>query len=518
VSGSIRVTGQLTDVDHLLVDATVDALDLKLFDYPVRNDGPIQLALDRHIVRVGRLRLAGEGTELDVGGEIGLHDRKIALRATGDANLGLLQGFFRDIRSSGTAEIVAEVKGSIDAPVFGGRAAITNGRIRHFWLPHGLEAINGRVSFDAGGVRVDDLVARLGGGDVRFGGRVGLKGFQLGDVDLTATGERMRLRYPEGFTSHVDADLALRGPLAGPTVSGTVTVRSAEWTRRFETTPDLFGLSGGGEIAPPPVAQAGYPIRFDIRIFAPSTLRVKNNIATIVSSADLTLSGTYDRPLLFGRAEIERGELFFEGNRYLVTRGSIDFANPTKIEPFFDIEAETRARVPGQTYRVTVSVSGTADRMSMNATSDPPLPTIDVVSLLLGQAPDPLSADLDVRAIQSPQQSEQELLQVFLARQLASPVSGPVGRAVEQTFGVDTVQITPLIGDLNLQSLNAAARLTIGKRVSSRVFVTYSRALGQSQSDQIVLVEYDHSDRVSYVVSRNEDGTFAIDFRVRHTF
>jgi hypothetical protein len=518
VSGSVRVTGQLTDVDHLLVDATVDALDLKLFDYPVRNDGPIQLALDRHAVRVGRLRLAGEGTELDVGGEIGLHDRQIALSATGDANLGLLQGFFRDIRSSGTAEIVAEVKGSIDAPVFGGRAAITNGRIRHFWLPHGLEAINGRVSFDAGGVRVDDLVARLGGGDVRFGGRVGLKGFQLGDVDLTATGERMRLRYPEGFTSHVDADLALRGPLAGPTVSGTVTVRSAEWTRRFETTPDLFGLSGGGEIAPPPVAQAGYPIRFDIRIFAPSTLRVKNNIATIVSSADLTLSGTYDRPLLFGRAEIERGELFFEGNRYLVTRGSIDFANPTKIEPFFDIEAETRARVPGQTYRVTVSVSGTADRMSMNATSDPPLPTIDVISLLLGQAPDPLSADLDVRAIQSPQQSEQELLQVFLARQLASPVSGPVGRAVEQTFGVDTVQITPLIGDLNLQSLNAAARLTIGKRVSSRVFVTYSRALGQSQSDQIVLVEYDHSDRVSYVVSRNEDGTFAIDFRVRHTF
>jgi TamB, inner membrane protein subunit of TAM complex len=517
VSGSIRVTGQLTDVDHLLVDATVDALDLKLFDYPVRNDGPIQLALDRHIVRVGRLRLAGEGTELDVGGEIGLHDRKIALRATGDANLGLLQGFFRDIRSSGTAEIVAEVKGSLDEPVFGGRAAITNGRIRHFWLPHGLEAINGRVSFDAGGVRVDDLVARLGGGDVRFGGRVGIRGFQLGDVDLTATGERMRLRYPEGFTSFVDADLALRGPLAGPTISGTVTVRSAEWTRRFETTPDLFGLSGG-EIAPPPVAQAGYPIRFDIRIFAPSTLRVKNNIATIVSSADLTLSGTYDRPLLFGRAEIERGELFFEGNRYLVTRGSIDFANPTKIEPFFDIEAETRARVPGQTYRVTVSVSGTADRMSMNATSDPPLPTIDVISLLLGQAPDPLSADLDVRAIQSPQQSEQELLQVFLARQLASPVSGPVGRAVEQTFGVDTVQITPLIGDLNLQSLNAAARLTIGKRVSSRVFVTYSRALGQSQSDQIVLVEYDHSDRVSYVVSRNEDGTFAIDFRVRHTF
>jgi hypothetical protein len=120
--------------------------------------------------------------------------------------------------------------------------------------------------------------------------------------------------------------------------------------------------------------------------------------------------------------------------------------------------------------------------------------------------------------VQSPQAAEQDLLGAFIARQATNPFAAPVGRAVEQTFGVDTVQITPLIGDLNLQSVNAAARLTIGKRISSRLFVTYSRALGQSRSDQIILLEYDHSDRVSYVVSRNEDGTYAIDFRVRHTF
>lgn len=513
-SGSVRVAGQLSDVDHLLVDGTVDDLRLKLFDYPVRNEGPIRLALDRHVARIGQLRLAGDGTQLDVSGDIGLHDRQIAVRATGDASLGLLQGFFRDIRSAGTAEIVAEVKGSLTEPVFSGRAVITGGRVRHFSLPHGLDGINGRLSFDAGGVRVDDLVARLGGGDVRFAGRVGLKGFQPGDLNLTATGERMRLRYPEGFTSIVDADLALRGPIAGPTLAGTVNVRSATWTRRFETTAGLFNL--GGETVPSaPAGPSAFPVRFDVRIVAPSTLRVENNIARIVSSADLTLSGTYDRPLLFGHANIERGELFFEGNRYLVTRGSIDFANPTKIEPFFDIEAETRVRVPGQLYRVTVSVSGTADKMTPGLTSDPPLPEVDVLSLLLGEAPDPLRAEIQSL---SPQESEEQILQMLGARLLANPVAAPVGRAVEQTFGVDTVQITPLIGDLNLQSINAAARLTIGKRISNRIFVTYSRALGQSRSEQIILLEYDHSDRVSYVVSRNEDGTYAIDFRVRHTF
>jgi hypothetical protein len=516
VSGSLRITGQLTDVDHLLVDTTVDDLQLKLFDYRVRNEGPIRLALDRHAVRIGQLRLAGEGTQLDLSGEIGLHDRQIAVRATGDASLGLLQGFFRDIRSAGTAEVVAEIKGSLDEPVFSGRAAIANGRVRHFSLPHGLDNINGRLSFDAAGVRVDDLVARLGGGDVRFAGRVALKGFQPGDLNLTATGERMRLRYPEGFTSIVDADLALRGPVKGPTLAGTVSVRSATWTRRFETSAGLFNLGGDNAVSPVPTGPSTFPVRFDVRIVAPSTMRVENNIARIVSSADLTLAGTYDRPLLFGHATIERGELFFEGNRYLVTRGSIDFANPTKIEPFFDIEAETRVRVPGQTYRVTVSVSGTADKMTPNLMSDPPLPEVDVLSLLLGEPVDPLRADL--RAVQSPQASEQDLLGALIARQATNPFAAPVGRAVEQTFGVDTVQITPLIGDLNLQSVNAAARLTIGKRISNRLFVTYSRALGQSRSDQIILLEYDHSDRVSYVVSRNEDGTYAIDFRVRHTF
>ena len=87
--------------------------------------------------------------------------------------------------------------------------------------------------------------------------------------------------------------------------------------------------------------------------------------------ADLQLRGTFDRPLLFGRAEVDRGEVTFEGRRYVITRGTIDFNNPTRIEPFFDIEAETRVRVPGETYRVTVR----ADRhaRSLHAAASRPI-------------------------------------------------------------------------------------------------------------------------------------------------
>src|SRR5205823_14040974 len=94
-----------------------------------------------------------------------------------------------------------------------------------------------------------------------------------------------------------------------------------------------------------------------------STLRVENNLARMVANADLTLRGTYDRPSISGHADIERGEVTFEGRRYRITRGAMDFTNPTRIEPFFDVEAETNVRVPGQTYRVTLGFAGTPQQL-----------------------------------------------------------------------------------------------------------------------------------------------------------
>jgi hypothetical protein len=49
------------------------------------------------------------------------------------------------------------------------------------------------------------------------------------------------------------------------------------------------------------------------------------------------------------------------------------------------------------------------------------------------------------------------------------------------------------------------------------VFLTYSRALN-ARAYELILLEYDQNDRLSWVVSRNEDRTFALDFRIRYVF
>jgi len=106
---------------------------------------------------------------------------------------------------------------------------------------------------------------------------------------------------------------------------------------------------------------------------------------------------------------------------------------------------------------------------------------------------------------------------------VAAPLSSEVGKVVEHTFGIDTFQLSPsFIDPTNLQGssrLNPTARLTVGKRISDRVYLTFSRSLGTTINDQIVLLEYEESDRLSWILSRNEDSqTYALEFRVRHVF
>ncbi len=519
-SGTVRVSGTLMSLDNVVARVHVDQLAVKLFDYVLQNDGAIDASLEQGILRVGRLQLSGEDTRLGLVGNVDVVQGLLGLRAEGAANLGILQAVTADVRGSGRAELTADFTGTLEEPRIGGSAVVTNGRLRHMWLPHAIDAINGRVVFTGESIRFDDVTATIGRGDVQLGGRVDLEGLWPSRFDVTATGEGMELRYPEGFRSVIDADLSLRGTIEDPVLSGTVLVRRGELRRDLEFGSGLADLTAGGGAAaggPAPAAPT-LPLRFDLRLSAPSTIEIDNKLARLTASADLRLRGTYARPVVEGHAEVQRGDLWFEGKRYVVSRGTIDFTNPARIEPYFDVEAETRVRAPGQTYRVTFRVSGTTRSFEYDLSSDPPLPEVDIVSLLLGDVSS--TQDAELRALRTPDEAEQNLLMSRSARLLASPISSNVQKAVEQTFGLDSVQISPFFFDPSQSSsrFSPGARLTIGKRISDRIYLTYSRSLASAARDQVILLEYDQNDRLAWIVTQNEDRTYALEARVRHVF
>lgn len=517
-SGTVRVVGPLGDPTQLLVDTTIDDVLFTLFDYDLRNDGPMRLTLADNTFQVSRFRLAGPDTQLALAGDLDFGARTVDLTADGQANLAIIQLFFTDLSASGSAALAATVQGTLDEPQLRGQAEVTGGSIRHFSLPHSLTDINGPIRFDPTGINLSAVTARMGDGEVALDGSITLRGYRPEEFNVAARGTSMRLRYPEGLTSTVNADLLLSGPINEPLLSGLIQVLSATFAPRMDD--GFIGLAAGGTVGLPgggadPTPEA-FPLRFDIDIVMPPTPIIRNRDAVIEASATLHYSGTLGQPGLTGQIVIERGEVFFTGNRYVVRRGFIDFLDPTDFQPVFDIEAETRPRAAGQTFTVTVQVSGTLAELQPVLSSDPWLPETEVLALIFGGTPDLGRAEQ--LALGSPQLAQERLLQTAGAVLLTSPLSSRIGTAFTEVLPLDTVQITPILGfEGGGQQLNPTARVTIGQRISSRVFLTYSRAFNDAQSE-IILLEYEQTDRVSWILSRNEDRTFALDFRIRHAF
>ena len=259
-SGTVRISGTLLSLDNIVAKVQVDALAVKLFDYGLQNEGAIDASLEQGILRIGRFTLSGENTRLSLNGNVdvvqgilgaprrgrrqprhpaGLHARhpRIGPRR-GD---GGLHGHVRASRRSAAAP---------SSPTAGSGTCGCRTRSSN---------INGRVVFAGSSIRFDDVTAKIGGGDVRFGGRVGLAGLWPSQFEITATGENMELRYPDGFRSIVDADLGLRGTLEDPVLSGTVLVRRAEMRRSARPRVRARRTSPGARAAGPRARQPRRP-------------------------------------------------------------------------------------------------------------------------------------------------------------------------------------------------------------------------------------------------------------------
>jgi autotransporter translocation and assembly factor TamB len=283
------------------------------------------------------------------------------------------------------------------------------------------------------------------------------------------------------------------------------------------TNPLALAAAGGSEPAPvAPPAPSAIPVALDIQVTAPRMPFIDTKNAQVDASADLQVRGTFDEPEITGTIDILGGQWVYAGNRYYIQQGSIDFPSGDRLNPVFDLAVEARPRLAGQTYVVTVRLSGTRDRLRFQLSSDPWMPESDVISLVLGATPDVGTAE--TRALGSSQEQQQRMIQTAGAAILTSPLTSFVGNVVERTGALDTVQITPVLTNENtFGQLNPSARITLGKRISPRVYLTYSRTLSGPQ-EELILLEYDESDRISWVLSRNEDRTFALDFRIRYVF
>lgn len=505
-TGEVTVGGPLETPRDLRLAVALSDLQVLFPDHPVRNPEPVRVSVDRGQLQLSRVVLAGEGTNLTLEGQADLlGDGPLALAVRGEADLRTLSAITRRVRGRGAARLALALSGTRTEPRLRGTLDLEGGGLRLRGFPHGLEGVRGQVRFTESSAEFAGIHGTMGGGAIEAGGQAVYAGGRLRSFDIDLAGRGVALRYPEGMRSTVDAELKLFGNDTQQWASGTVDVRQAVWTRRYDVASEL--LATGPEWAPAG-GSLDDGLRYDIRVQAPGTLRIDNNLATLQARADLRLQGSSEAPILLGRVEVDRGRVYFQGNTYVIRRGTLDFADPQRIDPLFDVEAETRVR----SYRITLRMNGTLARVYPTLTSDPPLDAVRILSLLAG-------ADESAVASLAPSQTDRvqaNLAATGAATLAAGRLAEEVGleREAQRLFGLNRFSIDPSV--VRGGVTNPTARLTVGKRLTPDLNVLYSVDLRGSE-DTLLSLEYTLSDRFSLLLTRTDAGGFGVDVRLRQS-
>jgi hypothetical protein len=516
-SGTARIRGPLATPAEVRADVTLPDLEVRLPGLASRASEPVRLAYSGGRLDLVRLHLAGEGTDLVVSGGADLvGDGPLSVSARGKADLSALMGFSRRLRGAGTARLTVDLTGTRAVPRVAGTLDFDGASLRVRGFPHGVEDLHGRVRFNEKAAALEGVTGTLAGGQLTIEGEASYAGRRLVSYDVRPVARRMALRYPEGLRSVVDAQLRLFGDASRQWITGNVDVRQALWTRRYDVASEILAARRPA-LAPAEPGPLEEGEHLDLHVRAPGTLRIDNNLASLTARADLAISGTTRAPVVTGRAEIERGQLYFQGRTYLVQRGTLDFVNPRRIDPLFDIEAVTRIN----SYSVTLRVSGTLERVTPTLTSDPPLSSLQILALLAGQDESEV-----VNLTQTQARDRQGQLAAAGAATLAAGrISESVGleREAEHLFGLNRFSIDPSL--LRGAGTAPTARVTVGKRFAPNLNVLYSQDL-RGTEERILAVEYTLSDRFSLLLTRTDPGTaksgvekgWAFDVRLRRSY
>jgi hypothetical protein len=515
VSGRMSLSGPLARPVELRAVADLPDLHLRLPDYPIESQGTVRLALEEGRLRLDDFHLAGEGTDLEVTGGIDLlGDGPLSISAHGRADLRALSLVTRRLRGAGAARLTVAVSGPRSAPRVSGSLDLEGAGLRVRGFPHGIEDLTGRVHFTEAVAELEDVSGTFGGGRVAITGQAAYARGRLSSFDIRSSGRGVSLRYPEGLRSLLDAELRLFGSADEQWISGTIDVRQALYTRRYDVASELLGIGTDFSASSPASLEEG--ARLDLQIRAPGTLRIDNNLATLTAWADLALQGTTRAPVITGHARIEGGQLYFQGRTYVIQRGTLDFVNPRRLDPLFDIEADTLIR----SYRVTLRASGTLERVTPTLTSDPPLSALQILALLAGQDESEVANLTQTQA----RANQAQLAAAGAATLAAGRLSESVGleREAERLFGLNRFSIDPSL--LRGAGSTPTARVTVGKRLSPDLNVLYSQDL-RGTEERILAIEYNLSDRLALRLTRTDPGTaktgvekgWGFDLRIRQS-
>jgi outer membrane protein assembly factor BamA/autotransporter translocation and assembly factor TamB len=474
VDASVSLQADRADMERVTGTVTLDRANLSISGVSFDQQRPTRL-----VVRNGRLEVAdwdwGRGdNHLALSGGLMLQgSHALDVTATSVLDLRLLGAFTGVARPAGRADAQIRLGGTATEPTIDGFVTFTNGELRMAEPRLIVSDLAGTVTFARDTLRLERLWASVNGGGTEIAGSLRHQWLKPLDGAITLHSRDAAIEIA-GLRAEADADLTLTLEPRGPLVSGTATLVRSSYREPLSLTGGLLQALRASSTPVPLEPSPLDDVRLDIRVTTGDDLLVDNNYARLAASADLRVGGTAAQPVPIGHVALaEGGTIFLGGNRYRIDgQGSIDFTNPTIIEPDLDLRAVTQVNSSDGTVQVALELKGTPTTLQTNLTSSnqPNLSQSDLVSLLVtGRRPD-----------------ETTTSGYTPGAELLGYLSGELFGTAARAIGLDLVRIER--GSPNLRfdagliasETDPSARLTFGKNIGSSTQVVFSQSLRES--------------------------------------
>jgi translocation and assembly module TamB len=488
--------GPLKNFAQLDAHATIPTLRVNYKNMvQIATASPIHIDYTNGVLALQRVALRGTETELELQGTVPINNRApMSLLLLGTVDLRLAQLVDPDFNTSGQLRFNINSFGNRANPNVQGQVQIVNANFASGDLPIGLQNGNGVLTLTRDRLDVTQFQGTMGGGTVTASGGVVYRP-SLG-FDLAVAAKDMRLLYPEGMRESVDAHLNLTGNPQAAHLGGRVNITNLSFTPDF----DLSNFMGqfGGETTPAPAQSFAQNLQLDVGLQSTSNVNLSSRTLSLGGTANLRIAGTAAQPVILGRVNLTGGDLIFNGKRYVLEAGTMDFVNPAETQANVNLTATTTI----QQFNIHVQFQGPVDRLHTSYTSDPSLPPSDIINLLAfgktteGSAANPAPGNLGAVST------------------LAGQVSSQVTSRVEQIAGISHLSLDPLLG-CNQQTPGSC--ITVQQRVTAQIYVTFQTDVNAIQNETIQ-VQYQATPRVTFSGTRDQNGGFGFDTRITKTW
>ena len=417
-------------------------------------------------------------------------DMNVRVQSDG-LNIAFLNAFSGEAAQNIAGIIALDVtaRGPMTKPTLRGAFQLKDGGLGIKTLGVQIAAITADGKFDGQTLLLRQISARAKEGRLNGSGTLALRDYSPEDFKVSLALSRWPLVETQRYRATVAGNIEAQGPLAKPLLKGQVEVLNAE------IRPDLAFLGRGkrpltrdetiviirGESArerpeteeiktgPPPEIDLLKSARVDLSVVLPNQAWIRHPEANVELSGKIrAVKEAAKEVTLIGTIRVVRGWIGFQGRRFNLTRGAIDFTGGETLNPALDILAQHRL----QQYQVEVIISGTLDKPVLTLRSNPALEQADILALLLFGKP---LNDLSRTEQNTLQQSAIEMAGGFAAAKVANAVTAALGL---DRLGLD-------VGEIDVSGGQVGFRRYIG----NRTYVSVSQDLS-GETGREVSIEY----------------------------